>query len=98
MGFKVFFDKTWKRLPKEVLQQKIKEVKDYLEYRKDLSYEACFQKIGNADMDYPYILFKNFYTTTSDEIEMNNLKDFFTNKEGIDKMITEIENEKFLLI
>jgi tetratricopeptide (TPR) repeat protein len=94
LGFNVSFDDTWKRLPKEVLQQKMQDVKDYLEYRKDIHYEACYQKIGNADMDYPYILFKNFYTTTSDEAEMASLRDFFGNKEGFDKVITEIENGK----
>ena len=65
LGFSLSFDKTWKRLPKEVLQQKMKDVKDLLEYRKDIQFEACYQKIGNADMDYPYILFKNVYATTT---------------------------------
>ena len=59
VGFTFNFDKTWKRLPKEVLQQKLKDVKEFLEYRKDIQYDACYQKIGNADMDYPYMLFKN---------------------------------------
>ncbi len=94
LGFKVKFDNTWKRLPKEVLQQKMKNAKEYLEYRKDIHYEACFQKIGNADMDYPYILFKNFYATTSDVEELKKLKYFFSNKEGLDMEITEIENGK----
>jgi len=94
LGINVSFDKTWKRLPKEVLQNKMKNVTDYLEYREDIYYDACFQKIGNADMDYPYILFKNFYVTTSDENEMENLKDFFTDKQGFDKVLTEIENGK----
>ena len=63
LGFSLSFDKTWKRLPKEVLQQRMKDVKDFLEYRKDIQFDACYQKIGNAEMDYPYILFKNVYAT-----------------------------------
>ena len=44
VGFTFTFDKTWKRLPKEVLQQKLKDVKEFLEYRKDIQYDACYQK------------------------------------------------------
>jgi tetratricopeptide (TPR) repeat protein len=95
VGFTFAFDKTWKRLPKEVLQQKLKDVKDYLEYRKDIHYDACFQKTGNADMDYPYMLFKNIYGTTSDEEEIKKLKDYFTSKPKFDKAMQSIANGKF---
>ena len=48
----------------------MKDVKDFLEYRKDIQFDACYQKIGNVDMDYPYILFKNVYATTTNEDEI----------------------------
>jgi tetratricopeptide (TPR) repeat protein len=95
LGFSLSFDKTWKRLPKEVLQQEIKDVTDLLEYRKDIQFEACFQKIGNADMDYPYILFKNVYATTTNENEIKNVQEYFTNKPEFDKVIQNIVNGKF---
>ncbi|MBL0202175.1 MAG: hypothetical protein IPP81_19065 [Chitinophagaceae bacterium] len=95
VGFTFTFDKTWKRLPKEVLQQKLKDVKEFLEYRKDIQYDACYQKIGNADMDYPYMLFKNIYATTTDEEQIKKLKDYFTNKPQFDKVMQTIANGKF---
>ena len=95
VGFTFTFDKTWKRLPKEVLQQKLKDVKEFLEYRKDIQYDACYQKIGNADMDYPYMLFKNIYATTTDEEQIRKLKDYFTNKPQFDKVMQTLANGKF---
>ena len=95
LGFSLSFDKTWKRLPKEVLQQKMKDVKDLLEYRKDIQFEACYQKIGNADMDYPYILFKNVYATTTNEDEIKKVQEYFTNKPEFDKTIQNLVNGKF---
>jgi tetratricopeptide (TPR) repeat protein len=95
LGFSLSFDKTWKRLPKEVLQQKMKDVKDLLEYRKDIQFEACYQKIGNADMDYPYILFKNIYATTTNEDEIKKVQEYFTSKPEFDKVIQKMVNGKF---
>jgi tetratricopeptide (TPR) repeat protein len=87
VGFALDFDKTWKRLPKEVLQQKIKDIKEFLDYRSDIQFDACYQKIGNANMDYPYILFKNIYATTTDEDQIKKVQEFFTNKSVMDKAI-----------
>lgn len=95
LGFTLAFDKTWKRLPKEVLSQKMKDVKSLLEYRKDIQFDACYQKIGNADMDYPYILFKNVYVTTTNEVEIKNVQEYFTNKPEFDKTIQRMVNGKF---
>jgi len=92
VGFTFTFDKTWKRLPKEVLQQKLKDVKEFLEYRKDIQYDACYQKIGNANMDYPYMLFKNIYATTTDEEQIKKLKEYFTNKPQFDKVMQNSAN------
>ena len=78
LGFSLQFDNSWKRLPKEVLIQKMKDVSDLLEYQKDIKFDACFQKIGNADMDYPYILFKNVYATTTNESEIKKIQEYFT--------------------
>lgn len=95
LGFTLSFDKTWKRLPKEVLQQRMKDVKDFLEYRKDIQFDACYQKIGNADMDYPYILFKNVYATTTNEDEIKKVQEYFTNKPQFEKVIENLVNGKF---
>lgn len=95
VGFTLRFDKSWKRLPKEVLQQKLKDVKDFLEYRKDIQFDACYQKIGNADMDYPYMLFKNIYATTTDEEQIQKIKENFTNKPQFDKVMQNMANGKF---
>jgi tetratricopeptide (TPR) repeat protein len=95
VGFTFTFDKTWKKLPKEVLQQKLKGVKEFLEYRKDIQYDACYQKIGNADMDYPYMLFKNIYATTTDEEQIKKIKEYFTNKPQFDKVMQTLANGKF---
>lgn len=95
LGFTLNFDKTWKRLPKEVLYQRMKDVKDFLEYRKDIQFDACYQKIGNADMDYPYILFKNMYATTTNEDEIKKVQDHFTNKPQFEKAIETLVNGKF---
>lgn len=95
LGFSLAFDKTWKRLPKEVIQQKMNNVRDLLEYRKDVKFDACYQKIGNADMDYPYILFKNIYATTSSEDEIKQVQEYFTSKPEFDKVIQNITNDKF---
>lgn len=94
VGFSFSFDKTWKRVPKEVLQQKLKDVKEFLEYRKDIQFDACFQKIGNADMDYPYMLFKNIYATTTDEEQIKKIKENFTNKPQFDKAMQILANGK----
>lgn len=96
-GFSLNFDNTWKRLPKEILQQKMKDVKDLLEYRSNINFEACFQKIGNADMDYPYLLIKNIYGTTTDESEIKKIQEFYTNQLEIDKTIENLTNEKLSL-
>ena len=94
LGFNVKFDKTWKRLPKEVLQEKTKFIKTYMEYKGNIQYDACFQKIGNADMDYPYILFKNFYATTTNESEIEKLREFYTDKFGVNKVLESLETDK----
>ena len=95
LGFNLTFDKTWKRLPKEILQQRIKDGKDFLEYRKETQFDACYQKIGNADMDYPYILFKNVYATTINENEIKKVQEYFTSKPKFDQIIQNIANGRF---
>lgn len=95
LGFSLSFDKTWKRVPKEVLQQRMKDVAEFLNYKKEVQFDACFQKIGNADMDFPYILFKNFYATATSEEEIANIKKYFTNKEGFENVVQQIVNRKF---
>ena len=95
LGFSLSFDQTWKRLPKEVLQQRMKDVNDFLEYRKEIQFDACYQKIGNADMDYPYILFKNVYATTTNEDEIKKVQEYFTNKPKFEKVIDNLVNGKF---
>lgn len=95
LGFTLSFDKTWKRLPKEVLHQKMKDVRDFLEYRKDIQFDACYQKIGNVDMDYPYILFKNVYATTTNEDEIKKVQEYFTNKPQFEKVVENLVNGKF---
>jgi len=95
LGFSLNFDNTWKRLPKEVLQQIMKDIKNLLEYRSDVHFEACYQKIGNADMDYPYILLKNIYGTTTDEDEIKKVQEYYTNQSEIDKAIQNVTNGKF---
>ena len=97
LGFRLSFDKTWKRLPKEVLYKKVKDIENLLEYRKDTQFDACYQKIGNADMDYPYILFKNIYATTDDEISIRKVQSYFTNKSEYAKAIQNITNGKIEL-
>lgn len=94
VGFTLSFDRSWKRVPKEVLFQKFKDIKEYLEYRKDIQYDAAYQKIGNADLDYPYMLFKNIYTTTSSEEQIRNLQEYFTNKPLIDRVMQNMANGK----
>ena len=95
LGFNLTFDKTWKRLPKEILQQRMKDVKDFLEYQKETQFDACYQKIGNADMDYPYMLFKNIYTTTSNENEIRKVQEYFSNKSEFSKVVQNSANGKF---
>ena len=95
VGFTFTFDKTWKRLPKEVLQKKLKDVREMLEYRKDIRFDACYQKIGNADMDYPYMLFKSIYATTTNEDQIKKLKDYFTNKPEFERALQTLTNGKF---
>jgi tetratricopeptide (TPR) repeat protein len=95
LGFSLSFDQTWKRLPKEVLQQRMKDVKDFLEYRKEIQFDACYQKTGNADMDYPYILFKNVYATTTNEDEIKKVQEYFTNKPQFDKVVDNLVKGKF---
>jgi len=94
LGFTVTFDETWRRLPKEVLREKTEFIKDLMEYKKNLQYDACFQKAGNADMDYPYILFKNFYTTTTNKEEIEKLREFYTNKFGVNQVLESLETNK----
>ena len=95
LGFSLKFDNTWKRLPKEVLQQKFRDLKNLLEYRNDVHFDACYQKIGNADMDYPYIFFKNIYGTTTDENEIKKIQEYYSNQTEIDKAIINVANNKF---
>lgn len=95
LGFTLSFDKTWKRLPKEILLERAKAVKSFLEYKKDISYDACYQKIGNADMDYPYMLFKNLPLTTSDKNLIRNIKKHFISKKGFNRQIQNVVNGKF---
>jgi tetratricopeptide (TPR) repeat protein len=73
----------------------MKEVASFLEYQKEVQFDACYQKIGNADMDYPYILFKNIYATTTNEDEIQQIKEYFTNKTGFDKAVQNLVNGKF---
>jgi len=95
LGFSLSFDKTWKRLPKEVVLQRMKDVAEFLNYKKEVQFDACFQKIGNADMDLPYILFKNVYATTTSEDEIAQIKKYFTNKAGFENVVQNIVNGLF---
>jgi len=95
LGFKLSFDSTWKKLPKEVLQQKMTDVRDFLDYKDNIAFDACYQKIGNSDMDYPYILFKNVYTTVTKENEIIRVQEYFKNKAGFDSLFQTIINGKF---
>lgn len=94
LGFTMEFDKTWRRLPKEVLYEKTAMIKDLMEYKSNIQYDACFQKSGNADMDYPYILFKNYYSTTTKKEEIEKLKKFYTDKFGVNQILENLETEK----
>lgn len=94
LGFTVNFDKTWRRLPKEVLYKKTAMIKDLMDYKSNIQYDACFQKSGNADMDYPYILFKNYYTTTKNKQEIEKLKKFYTDKYGVNQIVENLETDK----
>jgi tetratricopeptide (TPR) repeat protein len=94
LGFSLSFDDTWKRLPKEVLYQKIQAVESLLDYKKEVQFDACYQKIGNADMDYPYILLKNIYATTNDEEEIKKVQESFTSKSQFEDAIQNLVNGK----
>lgn len=95
LGMSLSFDNTWKRLPKEVLYKKMEDVGTLLDYRKDIQFDACYQKVGNSDMDYPYILFKNFYATTTDENEIKSVQESFTSKPQFDDAIQNLVNGRF---
>ena len=81
--------------PKKFFSKKIKDVKDFLDYRIDIQFDACYQKIGNADMDYPYILFKNIYATTTDVEQIKKVQEYFINKPQIDKVMQTLTNGMF---
>ena len=95
LGFSLSFNKTWKRLPEEVLQQKKKDVKDLLEYQKDMEFAACYQKIGTVDIDYPYILLKNVCFTTTNLDDIKKTQEYFTNNPEFDKEFQNSFNGKF---
>ncbi len=95
LGFSLNFDKTWKRLPKETLNEKVKIVKEFLDYRKDVTFDACYQKIGNSDLAYPYILLKNVYSTTTDEEEITKIQEYYSTKNGFKDTAKKIVNGKF---
>ena len=78
------------------MHQRKKEVNDFLEYKKDIQFDACYQKIGNVDMDYPYILFKNICATTNKEDEIKEVQEYFINKSQFDKEIENLVNGKFV--
>lgn len=94
VGFTFTFNKSWKRLPKETMIQKHSQIKDFIEYRKDVYFDACYQKSVNPDFGYPYMLFKNIYETTNDEELIKKITTHFTNKSNIDKVLQIIKNEK----
>ncbi len=94
LGFTIDFDKTWRRLPKETLYEKTAMIKNLMDYKGNIQYDACFQKSGNADMDYPYILFKNYYATTSNKEEVDSLKEFYTDKFGVNQVVENLETDK----
>ncbi|QJD80209.1 tetratricopeptide repeat protein [Spirosoma rhododendri] len=95
LGFKINFDKTWKRVPKEILQKKLNDIKQLVEYREDVQFDACYQKIGNADMDYPYILFKNIHAATDNETAIKKVQEYFTSKSTFEKTVQNMVNGKF---
>lgn len=95
LGFSLSFDKTWKRLPKEVLMERMKIVQKNSEYKKDILFDACYQKIGNTDMEYPYILLKNVYMTTNSEDEIRAVQEHFSNKATVERAIASVVNGKF---
>ncbi|MEC7783962.1 MAG: tetratricopeptide repeat protein [Bacteroidota bacterium] len=94
LGFTIDFDKSWRRLPKEILYEKTAMIKDLMDYKKNIQYDACFQKSGNADMDYPYILFKNYYATTTNKEEIENLEKFYTDKFGVNQVLESLETDQ----
>ena len=93
LGFTLNFDSSWKRLPKETLQNKMTEVQNFLDYRKDLNFDACFQKIGQSDMAYPYILFKNYFFTSTEKKEIIDVKNYITSNFKIDSISQYIFNK-----
>ncbi len=94
-GFTLNFDKTWKRLPREILEQRMSDVKDYLNYKKEIRFDACYQKIGNANMDYPYILFKNIPATTKNQDEIKLIQNNFLKNSNFNSNISNIVKGKF---
>ena len=94
LGFSLNFNSSWKRLPKDVLQNKMTEVQNFLDYRKEISFDACYQKVDKANMEYPYILLKNYYFTTTDENEIQEAKDYFLDRLKIDSISQFIFNKK----
>jgi len=97
LGFSLSFDKTWKRLPDEVLQQKMKFVKDLLEEKREIEFDACYQKIGNADMDFPYILLKNAYVAVHDDNDIKKIEEYNTDKTSIKNAIQYVAKDKLTI-
>ena len=94
LGFSLNFNSSWKRLPKDILQNKMTEVQNFLDYKKEISFDACYQKVGKPDMAYPYILFKNYFFATTDENEIKEAKDYFIDHFKIDSISQYVFNKK----
>ena len=92
LGFTVTFDNTWKKLPREKLSERFDQAKKILDYKKDINYDACYQKIGNSDMDYPYILFKNIFSQAQNDDDIQLLINSFKKEKGLKEAIKNFEN------
>ena len=97
LGFSAKFDNTWKKLPREVVSERFSQAKQLLDYKKDISYDACYQKIGNSNMDYPYILFKNIFVQAQNDDDIQSLINSINREKGIKEAIKSIENGKISL-
>lgn len=92
LGFTAKFDNTWKKLPREVVSERFEQARKLVDYKKDINYDACYQKIGNANMDYPYMLFKNIFAKAQNEDDIQSLTNSIRREKGIKEAIKNIEN------
>lgn len=94
LGFTVNFNQTWKKVPNETMQQNLKTFWDFLGLKEGIRFDACYQKIDNSIMNYPYILLRNEYSSTTYENEIKKIQEYFTNKSHLDSLIENIVNDR----